>query len=126
MDDDYNKFLRVSLDHKNVRQERYKEMSRNKLFKAARKKIETTMIGALSTIEEHFGFLWGFNDDENAEPTPEQKHMNMLFDEARAKILDRGNTQIRNLEAEFVKYDIVQKKTFITLPVVDNIGEQDG
>ena len=126
MDDDYNQFLRVSLDNKNVRQERYKEMSRNKLFKAARKKIETTMIGALSTIEDHFGFLWGFNDDENTERTPEQKHMSVLFDEARAKILDRGNTQIRNLEAEFVKYDITQKKTFITLPVVHDTGEKDG
>ena len=126
MDNDYNKFLRVSLDNKNVRQERYKEMSRNKLFKAARKKIETTMIGALSTIEDHFGFLWGFNDDENMERTPEQKHMSVLFDEARAKILDRGNTQIRNLEAEFVKYDITQKKTFITLPVVHDTGEKDG
>ena len=41
------------------------------------------------------------------------------------KILDRGNTQIRNLESEFVNYDITKKKKYmITLPVVNEIREE--
>ena len=47
-----------------------------------------------------------------------------IYEEARAQILDRGNTQIRNLEAEFVNYDIVRKKHYITLPV--HTGDKDG
>ena len=59
-----NNFLQKSLDLKQAREERYKDISRDKLFKAAKKKIQTTMIGALSTIEEQFGFLWGFDIPE--------------------------------------------------------------
>ena len=47
--------------------------------------------------------------------------MHEIFNDARAKILDRGNTQIRNLEAEFLNYDISKKKNFITLPVMNNL-----
>ena len=67
-----NKFLQKSLDLKQAREERYKDISRDKLFKASKKKIQTTMIGSLSTIEEQFGFLWGF-DILESERTPEQK-----------------------------------------------------
>ena len=115
--EEYNKFLQQSLEYKKAREDRYKDVSRDRLFRVAKKKIETTMIGALSTIEEYFGFLWGFNDADEAR-TPEQKHLRDIYDEARAKILDRGNTQIRNLESELVNYDISRKKHFITMPVI--------
>ena len=120
-----NNFLQKSLDLKKVREDRYKDVSRDKLFKASKKKIQTTMIGALSTIEEHFGFLWGFelSDDDL---TPEQKHVKSIFEDVRAKILDRGNTQIRSLESEFVNYEISRKKYFINLPVAKSKGEEDG
>ena len=52
-----NNFLQKSLDLKKAREERYKDVSRDKLFKASKKKIQTTMIGALSTIEKYFGFF---------------------------------------------------------------------
>ena len=93
--EDYNKFLKESIDYKKSREDRYREVSKDALFKASKKKIQTTMIGALSTIEEHFGFLWGFelSDDDL---TPEQKHVKSIFEDVRAKILDRGNTQIRS------------------------------
>ena len=37
-----NNFLQKSLDLKQAREERYKEVSRDKLFKASKKKIQTT------------------------------------------------------------------------------------
>ena len=123
--EDYNKFLKDSIDYKKSREDRYKEVSKDALFKASKKKIQTTMIGALSTIEEHFGFLWGFELPED-QLTPEQKHVKSIFEDVRAKILDRGNTQIRSLESEFVNYEISKKKYFINLPMAKPKGEEDG
>ena len=123
--EDYNKFLKDSIDYKKSREDRYKEVSKDALFKASKKKIQTTMIGALSTIEEHFGFLWGFELPED-QLTPEQKHVKSIFEDIRAKILDRGNTQIRSLESEFVNYEISKKKYFINLPMAKPKGEEDG
>ena len=122
--EDYNKFLKDSIDYKKSREDRYKEVSRDALFKASKKRIQTTMIGALSTIEENFGFLWGL-DLSSEDLTPEQKHVKSIFEDVRAKILDRGNTQIRNLESEFVNYEISKKKYFINLPVAKPTGDQD-
>ena len=119
-----NNFLQKSLDLKQAREERYKEVSRDKLFKASKKKIQTTMIGALSTIEEQFGFLWGFDISEE-QRTPEQKKIHEIYEEAHAQILDRGNTQIRILETEFVNYDITRKKHFINLPMAQITGDND-
>ena len=116
MAEEYANFLKQSLDLRSAREERNKDVSRDKLFKAAKKKIQTTMIGSLSTIESGFGFLWGLDVEED-DRTAEQKKLYEIYEEARAKILDRGNTQIRNLEAEFVNYDIVRKKHYINLPV---------
>ena len=115
-------FLKQSLDLKHTREQRYKDISKDKLFKVAKKKIQTTMIGALSTLEESFGFLWGFDISES-ERTPEQRHVHQIYEEARARILDRGNTQMRNLENEFVNYDVSRKKHYINLPVIQTKGE---
>ncbi len=115
-DENYNAFLQKSLSLKRVREERSKEVSKDTLFRAAKKKIQTTMIGALSTLEEGFGFLWGFNES-GEELSQEQQHLKDIYDEVRAKILDRGNTQIRNLEAEFAQYEITSKRHNYSIPV---------
>ena len=121
---EYDKFLKNSLQYKNARDQRSKDVSHDELLRRAKKKIQTTMIGSLSDVENLFGFLWGFGDN-NTEPSEEQEHMKEIFEEVRAKILDRGNTQIRDLELEFVNYEISRKKYFIKLPVVNPEGEQD-
>ena len=124
MTQEYEAFLKKSLDLKAIRESRSKDVSRDQLFKTAKKKIQTTMIGALSTLEEGFGFLWGFEDGDE-DKTPEQKHIHDIYEEVRAKILDRGNTQIRSLESEFINYEIVRKKHFISLPVSKPKGEDN-
>jgi hypothetical protein len=111
---------------KTIREERQREVSRDGLFKSAKKKIQTTMIGALSTVEDGFGFLWAFNpDDENSDLTPEQRHLKNIYEDARAKILDRGNTQIRNLEIDFGNYEVTRKKHYINLPVLSTQGQDE-
>ena len=113
---DYANFLQQSLNLKDIREQRNKEVSKDALFKSCKKKIQTTMIGALSTLEESFGFLWGFDNDGD-EITKEQEHLKQIYEEARAKILDRGNTQIRNLESEFAGFEITKKRYKYTIPV---------
>lgn len=56
--------------------------------------IRTTMIGAISKIEEKFGQFWGFGKPEE-ERTDRQKKVHDLFMELREEILDLGNEQIR-------------------------------
>lgn len=121
---EYDKFIKNSLKYKNARDQRSKDVSHDSLLKQAKKKIQTTMIGSLSDIENYFGFLWGFGDN-NTELSEEQKHMKEIFEEVRAKILDRGNTQIREIELEFVNYEISRKKFYIKLPVQNPEGEQN-
>ena len=117
MEDSYAELVRKSEKYKTDKTNKYKEVSKDRLLKISKKKIQTTMIGALSTIEKHFGFLWG---DESGEAlTPEQEHVKQLFDEVRSEILDRGNNQARNLEAEFNNYEINWLRYQITLPVKD-------
>ena len=123
MDQDYNQLIKVSMDYKSKKEEKFKEASRTRLSKIAKKKIQTTMIGSLSTVEKFFGFLWGHDNEE--ELPPEQEHMKNLFDEARAEILDRGNSQIRNLETEVAQYDISWKRYHVTLPVITMENEED-
>ena len=122
---DLSDFMKNRKRYGATRNDRYKNDSKDRLSKILKKKIQTTMIGALSSIEEHFGFLWGFELPED-QLTPEQKHVKSIFEDVRAKILDRGNTQIRSLESEFVNYEISKKKYFINLPVAKPKGEEDG
>ena len=121
---EYDKFIKNSLEYKTARDQRSKDVSHDSLLKGAKKKIQTTMIGSLSDIENYFGFLWGFGDD-NTELSEEQKHMKDIFEEVRAKILDRGNTQIRDIELEFVNYEISRKKFYIKLPVQNPEGDKN-
>ena len=117
MEDSYAELVRKSEKYKTDKTNKYKEVSKDRLLKISKKKIQTTMIGALSTIEKHFGFLWGHESGQ--ELTPEQEHVKQLFDEVRSEILYRGNNQARNLEAEFNNYEINWLRYQITLPVKD-------
>tara|TARA_Y100000385_G_C12473654_1_gene376090 strand:+ start:84 stop:461 length:378 start_codon:yes stop_codon:yes gene_type:complete len=125
MDDYDNKALKSSLDYKKAREERYKEVARNELYQKSRKRIQTTMIGSLAAIEDFFGFLWGLGQEEN-DITEEQKYMKNIYEKARSRILDKGNTQIDSLEADFAKYEIERRKFYIKLPVNDLGEKNDG
>ena len=91
------------------------ERSTNRLKKEIKKRIQTTMIGSLSSVEKYFGFLWG--EDSDSEPTAKQEQMREIFEEMRTEILDKGNTQIRNADAEIETYDVTCNKYHINLPI---------
>ena len=121
--DDYSNLIRKSIDLKSKKDDRFKELSKDRLVKIAAKKIQTTMIGALSSIEKTFGFLWEHNGD--TELSEEQQHMKDLYENMRSEILDRGNSQIRNLEAELSHYDITWNRYQVTLPIKVETKEED-
>ena len=56
MDQSYDEMIRASEDFKKHKADKFKEVSKERLLKISKKKVQTTMIGALSTLEEKFGF----------------------------------------------------------------------
>ena len=102
-------------DYEQARDERYYSDSKDRLSKILRKKIETTMIGSLSSIEEHFGFLWA----EDSPYTEEVKSdMLDLYNKVRSEILDKGNGQARNVDAELSQYTIKWLRYTMDIPVI--------
>jgi hypothetical protein len=91
------------------------ERSKTRLKKEIKKKIQTTMIGSLSSIEKYFGFLWGEESDD--ELTKDQIRMRDIFEDMRTEILDKGNIQIRNADAEIESYDVTWNKYQMNLPI---------
>lgn len=102
-------------DYKKLREKKHKMESKDRLSKILKKKIETTMIGALSSIEEHLGFLW--QNDSNV-LTKDQAFMKGLYNKIRSEILDKGNNQARNIDAELSQYDIEWVRYSLHLPVI--------
>lgn len=95
------------------------QRSKIRLKKDVKKKIETTMIGALATIEKYLGDLWGH---DLSEPTPEQARLKEVYEDLRSEILDKGNTQIRNSEADIEDYDVTWNKYHYNIPIQRNLG----
>ena len=81
------------------------------------------MIGALSSIEDHFSFLWAANNGD--ELTPEQKIMYDLFQKVRSEILDKGNTQSRNIDAELSQYEVKWLRYSVEIPVKKSEEQED-
>ena len=104
-------------DYKKIRDAKYKSDSRDRLSKILKKKIQTTMIGALSTIEENFGFLW--NSDSKEPLNKDQEVMKALYNKVRSEILDRGNNQARNIDAELAQYEIEWNRYQLKMPVIN-------
>jgi hypothetical protein len=108
-DFDFDKVYNNHQNYKKERENKFKEFSNNRLYNITKKKIQTTMIGALATVEKYFEPLLNSGD----------KQIKRVFEDARSEILDKGNAQIRNLESEFSNYDIVWKKNNIVIPFIE-------
>ena len=96
----------------------YESSSKESLSRNLKKKIETTMIGALSSIEENFKFLW-----EDCDSAKSQEMYN-IYQSIRSEILDKGNRQIRNVDSELANYTVTLNKQKYYFPVLK--GGRDG
>ena len=119
MDNGYKTLIQLKREHEASRKSKYKIESKNRLKKIAGKKIQTTMIGALHTIETKLGFLWQSDESESAQK------LKQIYEEIRQEILDRGNLQIRNLNTELDQYDIEWLRYNLTLPVYRRTVDHD-
>lgn len=97
-------------------EENYRQQSKRRLQKIIETKITTTMIGAISAIEQKFGFLWGQGKPTD-ELTSKELDMLALKDELRTEILNNGNNQKRAVVAEINQYDIEWKRYHMDLHV---------
>ena len=119
--ENFDELIRSQQKYKDARDTKYRSDSKDRLSKILRKKVETTMIGALSSVEEHFSFLWV---NENGAQTPEQKIMHDLFQKVRSEILDKGNTQARNVDAELSQYDVKWLRYTVEMPIANQSQEE--
>jgi|TARA_A100001201_G_scaffold23144_2_gene26163 hypothetical protein len=115
--ENFDDIIRKRSEYKQARSEKYKYDSKDRLSKILRKKVETTMIGAISSIEDHFSFLWEAKDSEMTE---EKKFMYETFQKVRSEILDKGNTQARNVDAELNQYEVKWMRYSIEMPIKQN------
>ena len=100
-------------DYKQQRDDKYKQESRDRLSKILKKKVETTMIGALSSVEQNFGYLW----NNGQQMTAEQERLYDLYQKIRSEILDRGNSQSRNIDVELSQYEVKWLRYSLNIPV---------
>jgi len=121
--DDFKDLIRAQESYKTAREDKFKVNSRDRLAKIIKKKIQTTMIGALSSLEDHLGFLWGTNEKEL---TQEQTYMKELYQKVRSEILDKGNTQARNVDAELSQYDVKWLKYTVEMPIASPKTKEEG
>jgi hypothetical protein len=59
------------------------------------KRFQTTMIGALFQFEEAFGYLWGFDKDDE-DLTESEHNFRLKWEDVRYRILNNGNNQLRS------------------------------
>ena len=94
-----------------------KTAMRERLRGIAKKKLDTTMIGAISAIEEIFGHLWGQDKDES-DLTEDELKYDEMWEKCRERILDCGNRQRRNLDKELQLHTIIYDRyNYVLLPV---------
>ena len=120
--ENFDEFIRNKSQYREARSEKYKYDSKDRLSKILRKKVETTMIGAISSIEDHFAFLW---TAEDSEMTEEKRFMYELFQKVRSEILDKGNTQARNVDAELNQYEVKWLRYSVNIPIKPSGGKQE-
>jgi hypothetical protein len=121
MSEDFGKLLTIRRNLDAERDKEYNKVSKERLLKICQTKMRTIMIGALAAIEEKLKPYW--TPEEGEKPANEQVLLQKLYGEIRQEILDKGNTHIRNLEAEFEQYKVEWKRHTVQLPVK---GSKDG
>ena len=91
--------------NKRVKDDTYKENSKRRLLNNLKKKFDTTIIGSLAAFEDRFGELWG-HGLPMAELDEDQLYWRAAWADARSKILDNGNANLRAAQNEIAQYTL--------------------
>ena len=106
---------------KEIKDKKYHDSSKKRLSNIISTKVKTSFIGAISSCEDHFGFLWG-HGKQDLELTESERSMKEIWEEVRANVLDNGNTQLRAIISEIGEYSIKWERYQLDLPT-SNISE---
>jgi len=123
--DEYNGMRRMHAEAKRRSKERTAAYAKKQLENAITKKIKTTMIGSLASIEEAFGFLWGAHKPESERNEDDVKFELEVWQPLRTEILNKGNTQIRGAVEEISNYNMTWQKHYTNLTIKQD-GESNG
>ena len=91
--------------NKRAKDETYKENSKRRLLNNLKKKFDTTIICSLAAFEDRFGELWG-HGLPIAELDEDQLYWREVWADARSKILDNGNANLRAAQNEIAQYTL--------------------
>lgn len=70
-----------------------------------KKRFQTTMIGALFEFEKSFGYLWGYDKDDDESLTEKEEKFLDIWEDTRNRILNNGNNQLRKAVSEIKNND---------------------
>jgi len=104
-DDQFLEFRKKSNERRTSRDEKYKDNSKRRLLNVIKKKFDTTIIGALAAFEDQFGEMWGHGLPED-QLDEDQLYWKEAWMEARAKVLDNGNANLRAAQNEIAQYTL--------------------
>jgi len=105
---EYDEFLEFKSQHeqnKRQKEDSYKDNSKRRLLNNIKKKFDTTIIGSLAAFEEKFGELWG-HGLPTAELDEDQLYWREVWADARSRILDNGNANLRAAQNEIAQYTL--------------------
>ena len=104
-EDDFVEFKYQANKRRQEADSRYKENSKRRLSNILKKKFDTTIIGSLAAFEDRFGELWG-HGLPTKELDEDQLYWREAWTDARSKILDNGNANLRAAQNEIAKYTL--------------------
>ena len=86
--------------------------------------ISFSIIGAISTFEEAFGFLWGHgsSDDKLSE---EEEIMKEVWEKTRTAILNNGNNQIRSAKNEIECNTVHWDRYNVQIPITEEENKKE-
>ncbi len=100
-----HRFMAMKQAAQQATQANYAEESRKRLDKIISTKMNTTFIGALSSFEKSFGFMWGQGKKE-VDRTEEEQQLYQIWQNVRTEVLNNGNNQLRALRNELQNHNI--------------------
>jgi len=96
-------------EKKSLKEQENLEKHSSILVNVSKKRFQTVFVGAVSKIEKCFGSLWGDDELNEDEMTPEQLSWYKKFLDLRDEIFDQGNEQKNKFEKDVQNFDIIYK-----------------
>lgn len=88
------------------------------LEKLIKRRCTTIFIGALDSIEQKFGYQWGYDRSQN-DLTEKEKLFFQLWKDLRKEILDKSNHQVKLLLNDLDHFEINMKRYIYNLEFND-------